>query len=54
MRAALDGSPDLGGVVLDPPGPRVVLGDLDVALAADVSVETDSDRRGAGRAFVEA
>jgi hypothetical protein len=40
--------------VLDPTGPRVVLRDLAVTLAADLAVETDGDRGGAGRSLVEA
>jgi hypothetical protein len=40
--------------VLDPSRSGVVLGDLGVALAAYLAVETDRDRGGAGCAFVEA
>jgi len=39
--------------VLDPARPWVVLGDLAVTLAADLAVESDRDRGGACRAFVE-
>jgi hypothetical protein len=52
---ALDGGPDLIGVVLDPTRPRVVLRDLGVAAAADLArpvIGADDDRRRAGRAFV--
>src|SRR6266516_4138673 len=38
-RACLNRGPDLGGVVLDPAGPRIVLGDLCVALAAYLTVD---------------
>ena len=51
--ARLDRGPDLVGVVLDPAGPRVELGDLAITLAADRAVETDRDRGRACRAFVE-
>src|SRR5581483_8963845 len=51
-RARLHGVPDLVRVVLDPTGPREVLRDLAIALAANLAVEPDGDRRGARRAFV--
>jgi hypothetical protein len=50
--AQLDRRPDLGRVVLDPTRAGVVLGDLAVALAADLAVETDRDCGRAGRALV--
>jgi hypothetical protein len=40
--------------MLDPPRSGIVLSDLGVALAANLTVETDGDRGGARRAFVEA
>src|SRR5690242_15356866 len=51
--ARLHRVPDLVGVVLDPTWARVVLSDLAVTLAEDLTVETDRDRGGSGRAFVE-
>jgi hypothetical protein len=51
--ARLDRCPDLAGVVLDPAGPGVVLGDLAIALPANLAVETDRDGGRAGGPFVE-
>jgi hypothetical protein len=51
---SLNRRPDLLGVVLDPTGLRIVLGDLAVPLAPDLSIESDCDGSRAGRALVEA
>ena len=52
--ARLHGGPDLVGIVLDPTRTRVPLGDLLVALALNLTVQTNSDCGRAGRALVEA
>jgi hypothetical protein len=40
--------------MLNPPRSGIVLSDLDVAFPTNLTVETDGDRCGARRAFVEA
>jgi len=50
---AQHGLPDLLRVVLDPTRPRVVLGDLPVALAAWFTILADRNDSGPGGALVE-
>ena len=45
--------PDLGRVVLDPAGPREVLGELAVAATDALPLEVEHEARGAGRPLVD-
>ena len=45
--------PDLRGVVLDPAGPREVLGELPVGPTAQLEALVEDEARGAGRALVD-